>query len=163
MESTDQISDTPHQVRAMYLKQIAHEKMVMKDMPGFESFFGHLCKKRGHDLWLLVKPLMYQNTGRDAADMQTLMWEAHNTAGRMFSGANEFKFTFPQVTERFNGATMISKDPLTHFNSEQLELRSATVKMSATPIVGFRTYKNGKQTNTIVYLSQVLIKLRKAL
>ena len=71
----------------------------------------------------------------------SLMVEAHNLAGMMLGGPFEWSFTFHDVGAHFQQNIMINKDPfLCNLTPAELERKGGAVRLSISPLVGFRTY-----------------------
>ncbi|KAL2426310.1 hypothetical protein ABEF95_003151 [Exophiala dermatitidis] len=150
---------TPAQVKHQLLTTVGLQMAALRRNPRFEGFLAHLAKTRGNKLWEDITPMMHQKTARDWEDMLTLMREAHKLAFYMFSGPDEYRFEFPQHGQPFNKNTMESKDPQAPKSPDQLEAKSATVRLAYTPqVMGRRNFADGHVATRTMLRAYVLVK-----
>ncbi|ETI23917.1 hypothetical protein G647_05724 [Cladophialophora carrionii CBS 160.54] len=131
---------TPAQVKYQLLATMAEQVRSIKANPNFPAFVQSIARSRGNELWGILKPMMHQKTSRDWEDLYELMLKAHELAEMMYSGAEEYKFDFPAMGQRFQKDTMEPRDPYRNIlTPDQLEQLGATVRLGMTPLITSRT------------------------
>lgn len=102
---------------------------------------------------------MHQKTSRDWEDLFDLMVKAHELAEMMYSGAEEYRFDFPNIGDRFNKEWMEPRDAFPNVHGlAELERIGATVRLGLTPRITSRTATmNGFVGHTQVMKAFVLV------
>ncbi len=132
--------------------------------PGFQAYVHKLARERGNQLFSVLVSMMHQKTSRDWEDLFDLMVKAHELAEMMYSGAEEYRFDFPKIGERFNKEHMEPRDVFPNVHGPaQLELMGTTVRLGLTPRITSRTSTaNGYVGHNQILKAFVLIEATRA-
>ena len=126
----------------------------------FQFFVDNIARKRGNELWDILKPMMHQKTSRDWEDLYDLMLKGYELAEMMHSGSEEYKFEFPATHTPFRKATMEPREQFqTVYTPDQLEQMGAAVRLGYTPLITARTSTAaGHVSSTQILKAFILLK-----
>lgn len=139
------------------LFEISKEIREIRSEPDFAVRLDALVKNQTAQLWLIVKPLMHQQTARDWEDLAALMYETYSIATDMASTPYEWRYDFAPIASPYN-TSMINRDPYLRGREEDLVRQNVVVRLGLRPAVYLRDNKDGVPVVAQLTQHHVLVK-----
>jgi len=144
-------------VKHQLLFEISKEIREIRSEPDFAVRLDALVKNQTAQLWLIVKPLMHQQTARDWEDLAALMYETYSIATDMASTPYEWRYDFAPIASPYN-TSMINRDPYLRGREEDLVRQNVVVRLGFRPAVYLRDNKDGVPVVAQLTQHHVLVK-----